>query len=96
MREFDVEDGGVNRIRSAIRNVADHFDTNRAASIRLSIGIIFLVLAVTNLIGDASTMASGRWSWLYLAVHENFGSYGWPIMQSIIGTLFIVWSLKKD
>lgn len=85
----------MNRVRNSIKNAADQFDINRAAGIRMAIGIIFLVLAITNLIDGASTMSSGRWSWLYSAVHENFGRYGWPIMQGIVGTLFIAWSLKK-
>lgn len=67
----------------------DAADASRA---RLAIGLVFLVLALTNFLDDATPMSSGRWSWLYQLVSTAFGRYGWAVMEAIVGIIFIVWS----
>lgn len=73
-----------------------HFDERQASRIRLATGILFIVLAIWNFVDPSDSMLSGRWSWLYRFVINTFGPFGWPVMQLLLGIVFLIWSKKRS
>lgn len=69
--------------------------SKEVSRIRLVIGIGFIILSVTNFIKPNPNAVSARWAWLHEIIMTSFGSYGWPILQALVGLIFVVWSMKK-
>lgn len=72
-------------------------DPEHIRRVRLFGGILFITLASMDFLNPSSaSLSTGRWSWIYRAVTEAFGPYGYPIFETIIGVSFIVWSRRKS
>jgi len=72
-------------------------DPEHVSRIRLAIGLLFLINALSNLFyGDPASLSTGRWSWVYRSVTAAFGTISYPILQAIIGLAIIAWSRSKS
>jgi uncharacterized membrane protein len=72
-------------------------DPEHVSRIHLTIGLLSIALAFMNFFyPNPETQSTGRWSWVYRGITEEFGAYGYPFFQAVIGLAFIVWSRRKS
>lgn len=82
--------------QAPVKDFGNEHIAGHVSRIRLAIGLLFLFNASSNFFfSNPDILSTGRWSWVYRAVAASFGSYGYPIIQVIIGCSFIAWSLRK-
>jgi hypothetical protein len=71
-------------------------DPEHVSRIRLTVGILCILLAISNYFGDPSSLSTGRWSWVYRSIASVFGHYGYLIFEAAVGLFFIAWSRRKS
>jgi len=69
------------------------FEDSRKVVIALGVGAY--LLAVVDFFSNQSPSPIGRWGWFNWKLYELFGSLGLPIWWSVVGTILLVFGLRK-
>lgn len=78
------------------------FSPTEKAAAWAGLGLCFVILGMSNWLTPPAPPFSGRWSWLYVSLHEAFGPRGVPLAMFAIGALFVVaavftwWKVKRE
>jgi hypothetical protein len=76
---------------SLIRFSTDPKDIGRG---RLALGLVFLILGVSDFFSLVPSFSTGPWSGVYRSITAIVGTEGYAMMKIFIGFAFIVAALK--
>ncbi|HTJ97810.1 MAG TPA: hypothetical protein VL381_10090 [Rhodocyclaceae bacterium] len=61
---------------------------------QLCLGLLFLLLACSDVFTSLNSHETGPWAWLYNLVNSQFGPYGMTYGKAILGSILLVKALN--